>query len=98
MKKLNLKSVSYESFTKFGFWSGVVLGVIGVIVKILFPLSKISTGIPFFSYEAERRFLSLILFFVLTVLSVTIDFIIIALFINVVLKLSKGVDFYFDEE
>ncbi|NIA10267.1 MAG: hypothetical protein GWP10_11215 [Nitrospiraceae bacterium] len=97
MEKVSLKSVSVESFAKFGFWSGVTLGIIGVIVKLLFPMSKISAGIPFFSYNASRGVISLIVFFVIAVLFTAIDFIIIALFINLFLKLSNGVDFYVEK-
>ncbi len=98
MKKIVLKSVSTESFAKFGFWSGVIFGLLGVIFKLLFPLSEIKTGIPFFSYSASGNFGSLVLFFVITVIFVTLDFILLAFFINVILKIIKGVDFYVEEK
>ncbi len=98
MKKIVLKSVSTESFAKFGFWSGVIFGLLGVIFKLLFPLSEIKTGIPFFSYSASGNFGSLVLFFVITVIFVTLDFVLLAFFINVILKIIKGVDFYVEEK
>ncbi len=97
MKKLTLKEVSYESFAKFGFWSGVIFGLLGVVFKLLFPLSEIKTGIPFFAYSASGNFGSLVLFFVITVIFVTFDFVLLAFFINIILKLIKGADFYFKE-
>jgi hypothetical protein len=97
MEKVSLKSVSVESFAKFGFWSGVTLGIIGVIVKLLFPMSKISAGIPFFAYNPTASALDLLVFFVIAVVFTAIDFIIIALFINLFLKLSNGVDFYVEK-
>ncbi len=98
MKKIVLKSVSTESFAKFGFWSGVIFGLLGVIFKLLFPLSEIKTGIPFFSYSASGNFGSLVLFFVITVIFVTLDFVLLAFFINVILKIIKGADFYVKEK
>ena len=98
MEKFTLRRVSVESFAKFGFWSGVVLGAIGVLVKLIFPGSRVVAGIPFFSYSAPNGIISLIVFFFIAVIFTALDFIIAALFINWFLKLSNGIDFYADIE
>ena len=98
MEKFTLRKVSVESFAKFGFWSGIVLGTIGVLVKLIFPASKIVAGIPFFSYSASSGTISLIVFFFIAIIFIALDFIIAALFINWFLKLSNGIDFYADKE
>ncbi len=98
MKKIVLKSISTESFAKFGFWSGVIFGALGVVFKIIFPQSEIKTGIPFFSYSASGNFGSLILFFVISVIFITFDFVLVAFFVNIILKLIKGVDFYIEDK
>ncbi len=98
MEKFTLRKVSVESFAKFGFWSGVILGAIGIVVKLIFPASKIVSGIPFFSYSASSGIISLTIFFFIAVIFTALDFIIAALFINWFLKLSNGIDFYADRE
>ncbi len=98
MKKIVLKSISTESFAKFGFWSGIIFGALGVVFKIIFPQSEIKTGIPFFSYSASGNFGSLLLFFVISVIFITFDFVLVAFFVNIILKLIKGVNFYIDDK
>jgi len=94
MEKFTLRKVSVGSFAKFGFWSGVILGTIGVVVKLIFPASKIVTGIPFFSYNVLNGIISLFVFFFIAVIFTALDFIIAALFINYFLKLSNEICFY----
>ncbi len=98
MKKIMLKSVSTESFAKFGFWAGVILGALGVLFKIIFPQSNVTAGIPFFSYGATRTFFGLVGFFFIAVIMATADLILLAVFINIILKLSKGIAIYCEEE
>ncbi len=92
MRKVKIKSVSVYSFANFGFFAGIVLGIIGVFIKIIHPASTISVGLPFFTYSASRTFGSLILWFILAVLFTIFDMVIIAIIANIILKLSKGID------
>ena len=92
MRKVKIKSVSVFSFANFGFFAGIVLGIIGIFIKIIHPASTISVGLPFFSYSATRTFGSLLLFFVFAVLFTIFDLAIIAILTNIILKLSKGID------
>ncbi len=98
MKKIVIKSVSTESFAKFGFWAGVIFGALGVLFKIIFPQSNVTAGIPFVSYGATRTVLGLIGFFFITVIMATVDFVLLAVFINIILKLSEGIAVYCGKE
>ncbi|MBP8612641.1 MAG: hypothetical protein KBI30_01375 [Candidatus Atribacteria bacterium] len=92
MRKVKIKSVSVYSFANFGFFAGIVLGIIGVFIKIINPTFTISVGLPFFSYSPTRTFGSLFLLFILAVLFTIFDMAIIAILVNIILKLSKGID------
>ncbi len=92
MKTVNIKSVSTESFVRFGFYTGLIFGILGVIIKIISPASDITAGIPFFSFSATRTFGSLFLWFVVAVLFSVLDLFLLAIIINFVLKLSEGVE------
>ncbi|HEX7607988.1 MAG TPA: hypothetical protein VF370_01515 [Candidatus Cryosericum sp.] len=96
-KQLRIKSVSVEDFTKFGFCVGIVLAIGGNIAILIFPTSRVTAGIPFFTYNATRSFSGILIFSVLAVLSSTLDLLLAALFSNLVLKLSKGISIEIEE-
>jgi hypothetical protein len=97
-KELRIKSVSVEDFVKAGFYFGIILGVIGDIIVIISPSSRVTAGIPFFTYNATRTIGGLILFPIVAIVGVVFDFFLIALFINLVLYLSKGIRIYLHTE
>ncbi|MFZ2414268.1 MAG: hypothetical protein WAW16_08630 [Candidatus Cryosericum sp.] len=96
-KQLRIRSVSVEDFTKFGFCVGTVLAIGGDIAILISPTSRVTAGIPFFTYNATRSFSGILIFSVLAVLSSTLDLLLAALLSNLVLKLSKGISVEIEE-
>ncbi len=90
-KEIKIKSVSTDDFVKFGFYFGIIFGILGDLIVILFPSSRITATIPFFTYNATRTVGGLIVFPIIAIISSVIDFLIIALLVNLILKLTKGI-------
>lgn len=95
---LKIKGVSFESFFRFGFYFGLLFGVIGILLSFLFPSVGVTTYIPFLNYNLVRSFTGAILWFIIAVTFSVIDFLLIALLLNLIFKLSKGMVIYVEKE